>query len=44
MRLKCGLAPEGDEFTKVMEKNRFKDKYFKSMEKISCAQLDKAFL
>lgn len=42
--LKCGLVPKSDEFTKVMEKMILKDKYFKSLDKISCAQLENDFL
>ncbi|CAA2960221.1 Hypothetical predicted protein [Olea europaea subsp. europaea] len=35
---------KGDRYTKALEKRRLKKKYFKSLEKISCAQLEKAFL
>ncbi|CAA2957854.1 Hypothetical predicted protein [Olea europaea subsp. europaea] len=43
-RLHAGSFPEGDRYTKALEKRRLKEKYFKSLEKISCAQLEKAFL
>ncbi|CAA3024920.1 Hypothetical predicted protein [Olea europaea subsp. europaea] len=40
----AGSFPEDDRYTKALEKRRLKEKYFKSLEKISCAQLEKAFL
>ncbi|CAA2964370.1 Hypothetical predicted protein [Olea europaea subsp. europaea] len=43
-RLHAGSFLEGDRYTKALEKRRLKEKYFKSLEKISCAQLEKAFL
>ncbi|CAA3007201.1 Hypothetical predicted protein [Olea europaea subsp. europaea] len=43
-RLLAGSFSEGDRYTKALEKRRLKEKYFKSLEKISCAQLEKAFL
>ncbi|XP_022883511.1 uncharacterized protein LOC111400329 [Olea europaea var. sylvestris] len=42
--LHARLFSEGDRYTKALEKKRLKEKYFKSLEKISCAQLEKAFL
>ncbi|CAA3002568.1 Hypothetical predicted protein [Olea europaea subsp. europaea] len=42
--LHAGSFPEGDRYTKALEKRRLKEKYFKSLEKISCAQLEKAFV
>ncbi|CAA2945550.1 Hypothetical predicted protein [Olea europaea subsp. europaea] len=42
--LHAGSFSEGDRYTKALEKRRLKEKYFKSLEKISCAQLEKAFL
>ncbi|CAA2971828.1 Hypothetical predicted protein [Olea europaea subsp. europaea] len=42
--LHVGSFPEGDRYTKALEKRRLKEKYFKSLDKISCAQLEKAFL
>ncbi|CAA3000534.1 Hypothetical predicted protein [Olea europaea subsp. europaea] len=42
--LHAGSFLEGDRYTKALEKRRLKEKYFKSLEKISCAQLEKAFL
>ncbi|CAA2956472.1 Hypothetical predicted protein [Olea europaea subsp. europaea] len=42
--LHAGSFPEGDRYTKALEKRRLKEKYFKSLEKISCAQLEKAFI
>ncbi|CAA3001108.1 Hypothetical predicted protein [Olea europaea subsp. europaea] len=36
--------PEDDRYTKALEKRRMKEKYFKSLEKISCAQLEKTFV
>ncbi|CAA2961526.1 Hypothetical predicted protein [Olea europaea subsp. europaea] len=42
--LHAGSFPEGDWYTKALEKRRLKEKYFKSLEKISCAQLEKAFV
>ncbi|CAA2971319.1 Hypothetical predicted protein [Olea europaea subsp. europaea] len=41
--LHAGSFSEGDRYTKALEKRRLKEKYFKSLEKISCAQLEKAF-
>jgi hypothetical protein len=37
--LRCGVLPDDDRFHRVVEKTRLKDKYFKSSDKISCAQL-----
>ncbi|XP_022880715.1 uncharacterized protein LOC111397983 [Olea europaea var. sylvestris] len=37
--LRCGVFPEGDEFDRVLERRRLKERYFKSMENISLAQL-----
>ncbi|CAA2979268.1 Hypothetical predicted protein [Olea europaea subsp. europaea] len=42
--LYAGSFLEGDRYTKVLEKRRLKEKYFKSLEKISCAQLEKTFV
>ncbi|CAA2989121.1 Hypothetical predicted protein [Olea europaea subsp. europaea] len=42
--LHAGSFSEGDWYTKALEKRRLKEKYFKSLVKISCAQLEKAFL
>ncbi|CAA2966692.1 Hypothetical predicted protein [Olea europaea subsp. europaea] len=42
--LHAGSFSEGDRYTKALEKRGLKEKYFKSLEKISCAQLEKAFL
>ncbi|CAA3009826.1 Hypothetical predicted protein [Olea europaea subsp. europaea] len=42
--LHAGLFPKGDRYTKALEKRRLKEKYFKSLEKISCAQLEKTFV
>ncbi|CAA2955290.1 Hypothetical predicted protein [Olea europaea subsp. europaea] len=42
--LHVGSFPEGDRYTKALEKRRLKEKYFKLVEKISCAQLEKAIL
>ncbi|CAA3019852.1 Hypothetical predicted protein [Olea europaea subsp. europaea] len=42
--LHAGSFPEGDRYTKALEKRRLKEKYFKSLEKISCAKLEKALL
>ncbi|CAA2959435.1 Hypothetical predicted protein [Olea europaea subsp. europaea] len=42
--LHAGSFSEGDRYTKALKKRRLKEKYFKSLEKISCAQLEKAFL
>ncbi|CAA2986807.1 Hypothetical predicted protein [Olea europaea subsp. europaea] len=39
-----GSFSEGDRYTKALEKRMLKEKYFESLEKISCAQLEKAFL
>ncbi|CAA2966307.1 Hypothetical predicted protein [Olea europaea subsp. europaea] len=36
--LHVGLFSKGDRYTKALEKRRLKEKYFKSLEKISCAQ------
>ncbi|CAA3016727.1 Hypothetical predicted protein [Olea europaea subsp. europaea] len=35
---------KGDRYRKALEKRRLKEKYFKSLEKISCAQLEKTFV
>ncbi|CAA2974903.1 Hypothetical predicted protein [Olea europaea subsp. europaea] len=43
-RLHAGSFSEGDQYTKALEKRRLKEKYFKLLEKISYAQLEKAFL
>ncbi|CAA2986374.1 Hypothetical predicted protein [Olea europaea subsp. europaea] len=43
-RLHAGSFSEGDWYTKALEKRRLKEKYFKSLEKISCAQLEKTFV
>ncbi|CAA3023209.1 Hypothetical predicted protein [Olea europaea subsp. europaea] len=42
--LYAGLFPEGDRYTKALEKRKLKEKYFKSLEKISCAQLENTFV
>ncbi|CAA3025776.1 Hypothetical predicted protein [Olea europaea subsp. europaea] len=42
--LHAGSFTEGDRYTKALEKRRLKEKYFKSLEKISCAQLEKTFV
>ncbi|CAA2968453.1 Hypothetical predicted protein [Olea europaea subsp. europaea] len=42
--LHAGSFSEGHRYTKVLEKRRLKEKYFKSLEKISCAQLEKTFV
>ncbi|CAA2971100.1 NRT1 PTR FAMILY -like [Olea europaea subsp. europaea] len=42
--LHTGLFSEGDRYTNALEKRRLKEKYFKSLEKISCAQLKKTFV
>ncbi|CAA2969927.1 Hypothetical predicted protein [Olea europaea subsp. europaea] len=42
--LHAGSFPEGDRYIKALEKRRLKEKYFISLEKISCVQLEKAFL
>ncbi|CAA3012872.1 Hypothetical predicted protein [Olea europaea subsp. europaea] len=42
--LHVGLFLEGDRYKKALEKMRLKEKYFKSLEKISCAQLEKIFV
>ncbi|CAA2984900.1 Hypothetical predicted protein [Olea europaea subsp. europaea] len=43
-RLLARSFSKGDRYTKALEKRRLKEKYFKSLEKLSCAQLEKAFL
>ncbi|CAA3015833.1 Hypothetical predicted protein [Olea europaea subsp. europaea] len=43
-RLHAGSFPEGDRLNKALEKRRLKEKYFKSLDKISCAQLEKTFV
>ncbi|CAA2973308.1 Hypothetical predicted protein [Olea europaea subsp. europaea] len=43
-RLRAGSFSKGDRYTKALEKRRLKKKYFKSLEKISCAQLEKTFV
>ncbi|CAA2968549.1 Hypothetical predicted protein [Olea europaea subsp. europaea] len=43
-RLHARSFSEGDRYTKALEKRRLKEKYFKSLEKISCAQLEKTFV
>ncbi|CAA2964464.1 Hypothetical predicted protein [Olea europaea subsp. europaea] len=42
--LHVGSFSKGDRYTKALEKRRLKEKYFKSLEKISCAQLKKTFV
>ncbi|CAA2985626.1 Hypothetical predicted protein [Olea europaea subsp. europaea] len=42
--LHAGSFPEGDRYTKALEKRRLKEKYFKSLEKISCAQMENTFV
>ncbi|CAA2986022.1 Hypothetical predicted protein [Olea europaea subsp. europaea] len=43
-RLHTGSFKEGDRYRKALEKRRLQEKYFKSQEKISCAQLEKTFV
>ncbi|CAA3009976.1 Hypothetical predicted protein [Olea europaea subsp. europaea] len=42
--LHAGSFLEGDQYKKALEKRRLKEKYFKLLEKISCAQLEKIFI
>ncbi|CAA3022847.1 Hypothetical predicted protein [Olea europaea subsp. europaea] len=42
--LRYGLLPDDNVMERVLEKMRLKDKYFKHVDKISCAQLEKTFL
>ncbi|CAA2967676.1 Hypothetical predicted protein [Olea europaea subsp. europaea] len=42
--LHAGSFLEGDRLSKALEKRRLKEKYFKSLDKISCAQLEKTFV
>ncbi|CAA2939159.1 Hypothetical predicted protein [Olea europaea subsp. europaea] len=42
--LHVGSFLKGDRYTKALEKRRLKEKYFKSLENISCAQLEKTFV
>ncbi|CAA2935144.1 Hypothetical predicted protein [Olea europaea subsp. europaea] len=43
-RLHARSFPEGDRYTMALEKRRLKEKYFKSLEKISYAKLEKTFV
>ncbi|CAA2957643.1 Hypothetical predicted protein [Olea europaea subsp. europaea] len=43
-RLRCGLLPDDNVMDRVLDKRRLKDKYFKHVDKISCAQLVQTFL
>ncbi|CAA2977760.1 Hypothetical predicted protein [Olea europaea subsp. europaea] len=40
----CGRLPDDAVMDRVLQKKRLKDKYFKSTERISCGELEKAFL
>ncbi|CAA2998090.1 Hypothetical predicted protein [Olea europaea subsp. europaea] len=40
----CGPLPDDAAMDRVLQKKRLKDKYFKSTERISCGELEKAFL
>ncbi|XP_022843203.1 uncharacterized protein LOC111366736 [Olea europaea var. sylvestris] len=42
--LRCGLLPDDNVMDRVLDKRRLKDKYFKHVDKISCAQLEQTFL
>ncbi|CAA2990980.1 Hypothetical predicted protein, partial [Olea europaea subsp. europaea] len=42
--LHAGSFSEGDQLSKALEKKKLKKKYFKSLNKISCAQLEKTFV
>ncbi|CAA2980440.1 Hypothetical predicted protein [Olea europaea subsp. europaea] len=42
--LRCGLLPDDNFMERVLDKRRLKDKYFKHVDKISCAQLEQTFL
>ncbi|XP_022897651.1 uncharacterized protein LOC111411343 [Olea europaea var. sylvestris] len=42
--LMCGPLPDDAAMDRVLQKKRLKDKYFKSTERISCGELEKAFL
>ncbi|CAA3000338.1 Hypothetical predicted protein [Olea europaea subsp. europaea] len=42
--LRCGLLPDDNVMDRVLNKRRLKDKYFKHVDKISCAQLEQTFL
>lgn len=42
--LRCGILLNDNAMDRVLEKRRLKDKYFKNMNKISCAQLEETFL
>ncbi|CAA3024703.1 Hypothetical predicted protein [Olea europaea subsp. europaea] len=42
--LRAGSFSEGNRYRKALEKRRLKEKYFKSLEKISCDQLEKTFV
>lgn len=44
MGLRCSLPPEDDVFNRVLEKKRLKEKYFKSLDKVSCAHLEKILI
>ncbi|CAA2986766.1 Hypothetical predicted protein, partial [Olea europaea subsp. europaea] len=44
MGLMCGPLPDDAAMDQVLQKKRLKDKYFKSTERISCGELEKAFL
>ncbi|XP_022860750.1 uncharacterized protein LOC111381224 [Olea europaea var. sylvestris] len=37
--LRCGAFPEGDDFDRLIERKRLKERYFKSNDKVSLAQL-----
>ncbi|XP_022845851.1 uncharacterized protein LOC111368688 [Olea europaea var. sylvestris] len=40
--LRCGSFPEGAEYERVLQRRRLKERYFKSNDKISLAQLQSA--
>ncbi|CAA3028901.1 Hypothetical predicted protein [Olea europaea subsp. europaea] len=42
--LRCGLLLDDNVMERVLNKRRLKDKYFKHVDKISCAQLEQTFL
>ncbi|CAA2979702.1 Hypothetical predicted protein [Olea europaea subsp. europaea] len=42
--LRCGLFLDDNVMERVLDKRRLKDKYFKHVDKISCAQLKQTFL
>ncbi|CAA2954001.1 Hypothetical predicted protein [Olea europaea subsp. europaea] len=42
--LRCGLLSDDNVMERVLDKRRLKDKYFKHVDKILCAQLEQTFL